>query len=1779
MTDPILGQRLDNLKGWQSSWQERLPALQARGIGQDAVRPLIQYDYQRVQQGKAPLSNREAALVVAQLVNGVNPLPTNDDDFSLIDMLFKAPIRDLRDIVTSLPQMPQMMLSEAQQAPAGIQAAMRDLTEGDVAGALGQPGVRMLPGAYVGQQVAEGDWAELAKHPLMAALDVSPYAKRAGLAAAPSVSKALGEGGRFEAVGDMARRAREKAEATGMAGHLSRETMRQAMTAERGAHRDLVRGLAGEGYKWLSNQEIKDTLKKSGLTDAKGAIDEDKSRQFMDWATTQRRAGEAPPVPEWQHAVDLIDRLNEQAVRLGKKSDAVTGVPVAGQEEVYSLLGREGSTIKRLHGITEARMTSAESKANKVRGEADLIHRYAGEYDAAAREVLDDEGALNAARQAEADTAAFLEQTINALRVAAPDFDVAAPAPLRPGEEAWQQGTRFGGRKPGQAVEFTTPPRNVKNVVRYDPELDEYRSVRLDAANEMVAQAKEALDAAQNAWARKRGVWTQAEALSNELWGERTALQQQIDAAEALRATTGADYEGAGRTQYGEMLAEKRDRAAGPRATDEERAQMRTALDDAKRFMRPEAHAELSALVERAIGPERDTASMFAALDLIADRATRKVPQSEAAAERLARQAEHEAAQNALDTYVAQIDAVRAAYGAASDQAAAFEARIPDLKARVDEAAARLADGSLEGAAVTTAPWRQIDSSVRPVQRLLTILDNRLRADQKGLTAVGRADAQALTSIDEAKARIAELDKKIEQVTAIRQDGWALQEEIDTARARMESASRAVDVEYDRLDPYRTGARQAHIRPVGTETLDPREAVLRDIYSTLDKVDQGLIDPADLPHHPTAGLSGPDTLRALARQLEDLGITAPPRKTKVDAWKRYRKGAKQHESIPERAALNRMQKLHRDLIVGEPGSRLGLITSAEEAVRLGNPAEAAKLLRKAARHTDDTAKWFDTKGDSHRAAVLRGQADRLKGVADEVSGNAKFRRKTELYEKKIAQAEARMAEKEKAAREATTKAAKSQKELARAYVDTPPARFGPAIQRKVVERANAEVFVDGDTATDAALARFQMAAGRYEDAARIYAGGDERLAAHHAAEVKRIWDEVQADWIKWRDEGFDPLFVHAVDPKRAQRAARKSILSFETPETPGQIKQRATDLRPYETNIEAILTHQQFEWITKMWTENFLFGSEDVPGLLKPDGSGIGKTGMQVFEKHHDDFLRVARRKGVSLYHADGTLDANVVRNITSEVISPLYMEMSPYNFATWTKPKQQRIRLKSMRDEAGEKYNLLADDTVEVVRADGTVATYPARMYVPRGVYKTLDQMVPRKSGPSAAYKVYDTLLDVFRISVLALSPRFYTYNVLGGMVLLAGRADASILKQFQPAMSIIGKIGDDVNDMPLRLSTGSVMMPEYATRLNSDPGAMAGLLSGVAGGRLLMNTWEKLGVVAEKGFAFNTWVDNLYRSMAFLDEYEKATGTSWIDDTAGGKKRLPVDKQAALDKAIVQANKVLQDWDSMLPWERSVLRNVVPFYGWVRFIMRYALTYPFDHPLRASFVSAVARIELEDEASGLPERFRSVFWLGQPGADGKQLTLNSGGVNPFADVADMFSLAGLVSNLSPAMTAALETMGVDMQNARSSLYPDMTYDPVSGRLIAEGRNPVTTALGSFIPQTDALMAITGATSEMRQLARTNPEAWRAQMFTAMGVPFSPRYRSKTEEITRSVLAKDQAASEDVRRAMRTGDWSEAGDWTRAFIDVDGDGSAEPVNVDALRALIDQIQATQPAG
>jgi hypothetical protein len=270
-------------------------------------------------------------------------------------------------------------------------------------------------------------------------------------------------------------------------------------------------------------------------------------------------------------------------------------------------------------------------------------------------------------------------------------------------------------------------------------------------------------------------------------------------------------------------------------------------------------------------------------------------------------------------------------------------------------------------------------------------------------------------------------------------------------------------------------------------------------------------------------------------------------------------------------------------------------------------------------------------------------------------------------------------------------------------------------------------------------------------------------------------------------------------------------------------------------------------------------------------------------------------------------------------------------------------------------------------------------------------------------------------------------------------------------------------------------------------------------------------------------------------------------------------------MEAGLKTANKVLQDWDTMLPWERSVMRRVFPFYGWMKHIMKYTLTLPFDHPLRVSIVSNFASAEITDQDSGIPQWLDSVFFVGPKGEDSRQWSFSAQGVNPFTDVVDYVafdnrewgsgSIIGFMSQTSPFLGAVMETMGVNPISGRANLYPELMYDPERGRIRPLAPSIMETAPSSMIPQLKGVYGIAQKLgvwqpiSDLRRLQDTDEDAFNGRIFTAFGLPFTPRRRSYTDELIKPALARDEAASQIVNRAIRTGDWSDALRYKRVFV------------------------------
>jgi hypothetical protein len=80
-------------------------------------------------------------------------------------------------------------------------------------------------------------------------------------------------------------------------------------------------------------------------------------------------------------------------------------------------------------------------------------------------------------------------------------------------------------------------------------------------------------------------------------------------------------------------------------------------------------------------------------------------------------------------------------------------------------------------------------------------------------------------------------------------------------------------------------------------------------------------------------------------------------------------------------------------------------------------------------------------------------------------------------------------------------------------------------------------------------------------------------------------------------------------------------------------------------------------------------------------------------------------------------------------------------------------------------------------------------------------------------------------------------------------------------------------------------------------------------------------------------------------------------------------------------------------------------------------------------------------------------------------------------------------------------------------------------------------------------LAGVSALSGELRQLRQRDPDAFASRIWGAFGTPMAPRRRSRSFEMMRSGQAQDQARSDVVNRALRTGDWSDALGYEEATI------------------------------
>lgn len=637
-----------------------------------------------------------------------------------------------------------------------------------------------------------------------------------------------------------------------------------------------------------------------------------------------------------------------------------------------------------------------------------------------------------------------------------------------------------------------------------------------------------------------------------------------------------------------------------------------------------------------------------------------------------------------------------------------------------------------------------------------------------------------------------------------------------------------------------------------------------------------------------------------------------------------------------------------------------------------------------------------------------------------------------------------------------------------------------------------------------------------EEAARAAATISDGLAdvADLSPAVQKVMDQVKRDvqstWLQLVDDGLTPEFVHRVP---ASRAGQQVNITNMKPRV-SSVKETVYDWGSSVNDVMVSLDHAAMEMLSRRAHDGFMSQMADT----------FGRDYTTLLDQYRDwAHIAYAKNPGKTL------------KNHIEDLIS-----------RDWHKV-----------------------DIPETV-VNGELIP-PRSTYMPRDVAQTINKLGPTELG--AVGKMFDPVMNVFRTALLPLSPRWHVYNATGGMIMTTAEEGFGALRYTREAWDMArGKPGArdlahlDVPPMAGGLA-GRKLREGAQWGRKSDLTTKSGRAIAAwetGSGQFLRRIWEQAGDgaknVIDRSYAMNEMVDDMFRSMAFLSGEGKAL--------RGGMTR-----EAAEQAGVVASRRILQSWDRLTPIERSVVRNVFPFYSWAKHLMGFVSRFPFDHPIRTSITASLAQAELEDYGTGLPQMFFTLLDVTgpagrfgiKPGPDdaNSRIMLNVEGINPFRDIGSYATMLGFVaspvtgddvnignvaaitSQMNPVMQTFLRSMGIDPAEGAPDLYQGVSYDPMTGGLRTNvGGNILSDTFQSILPQSRALFDLAGANRDYQQLVQSNPDAAVRRMWTTFGVPatFVPRQFDVEEETIKTEIRRLEDMQRTRATALREGNIGKLG-------------------------------------
>jgi hypothetical protein len=381
--------------------------------------------------------------------------------------------------------------------------------------------------------------------------------------------------------------------------------------------------------------------------------------------------------------------------------------------------------------------------------------------------------------------------------------------------------------------------------------------------------------------------------------------------------------------------------------------------------------------------------------------------------------------------------------------------------------------------------------------------------------------------------------------------------------------------------------------------------------------------------------------------------------------------------------------------------------------------------------------------------------------------------------------------------------------------------------------------------------------------------------------------------------------------------------------------------------------------------------------------------------------------------------------------------------------------------------------------------------VYLPRDVVDSFESLMGVKGKAAAtADKAFQSTpyaagMRIFRFSVLY-GPRHFAHVVVGGLVSTM-LTDPTAIRHFPKLFPVFMDMSKgrpltmtEIDGMPIH---PAIVTSHFDARHDWAHKALQTKV-GSRYGDLLKDYWAKMHLPTGERLAA---VENAAQSI-----YQLAVQLSAV------KKGL--DPLMALEKA----RQTVVNMEGFSPFERTVLKQVMPFYSFMRYAVRFLWNLPFEHPLRVSILSSMSNQATEEWGTGLPQTMMTLFFFGQPDAKGNVMSVNLRNANPFRSVASMFTWGGFFSSLNPAITAPLTAAGFNPLSGSGQLYPELAYDPTSGTLKAKKSSAgLLAGAEQVVPELGGLDALFGLSDNYRYLAKNDKQGLERQIMNDFNIPF----------------------------------------------------------------------------